>query len=315
METLIVIAIVAGAAVFFGFNLFQKLRMMRGTGKPGATGCSGCPGCSGKCPSRGGKKGLEAAAKPETSGSPKGAALRALTATAAGLGVLLLGAPAQAADTVEGYAAGEVSFEAHFSMEGFRDGRKSMGIGQEGLVGVGIHKYLSGAVGFSFGSNGYLAEIESAFNLSLTSTVVDTDHFDLDLMLAFDGSVAPGLELNLDVASFGVYLRAELPIAGAGRVPQESDGDPWEVTVGLGLAPGVYWTIREGHQLLLEASMEFFWSDAEDASGRLDLWSLALGYNVMLLDNLELVTEIKAYQPTDEDVEFGFGLGIIASLP
>ena len=47
----------------------------------------------------------------------------------------------------------------------------------------------------------------------------------------------------------------------------------------------------------------------------LDIWSLALGYNVMLLDNLELVTEVRTYQPTDEDVEFGFGVGIIASLP
>lgn len=307
METAIVIAIVAGAAVFFGFNLFKKVRMMRGAGKAGGTGCGGCPGCSGKCPSLGTKK--------DAAASRKGSSPKLLAATAAGLGVLLFGAPAQAADTVEGYAAGEVSFETHFSMEGFRDGRRSMGIGQEGLIGVGIHKYLSGAVGFAFGSNGYLAEIESAFNLGLTSTVLDTDHFDLDLMLTFDGSVAPGLELNLDVASFGVYVRAEIPIAGAGRVPAESDGDPWEVTVGLGLTPGVYWTIKDGHQLLLEASMAFFWSDAEDAAGRFDLWSLALGYNVMLLDNLELVTEVKAYQVTDEDVEFGFGLGIIASLP
>lgn len=307
METLIVIAIVASAAVFFGINLYKKVRTVRGSGKPGAAaGCSGCSGCSAKCP--------EASSASGAMRSKKGAPLQVLAA-AAGIGALLLGTSAQAADTVEGYAPGEVSFEAHFGMEGFRDGRKSMAIGQEGLVGVGIHKYLSGAVGFSFGSNGYLAEVESAFNVSLTSTVVDTDHFDLDLMLAFDGSIAPGLELNLDIASFGVYLRAEVPIAGAGRIPEGSAGDPWEVVVGLGLTPGVYWTIAEGHQLLLEASTAFFWSDAEDARGRLDLWSVALGYNAMLLDNLELVTEVKAYQPTDEDVEFGFGVGIIASLP
>lgn len=306
IETAIVIAIVAAAAVFTGINLFSKARSANGAAKSG--GCGGCGGCGGKCPSRDEKR--------ESGESKQGSAMRLVATSAACAMALFLGAPAaQAADTVEGYAAGEVSFETHFAMEGFRDGRRSMGIGQEGLIGVGIHKYLSGAVGFSFGANGYLADVESAFNLSLTSTVLDTEHFDLDLMLAFDGTIAPGLELNFDIASFGVYVRAELPIAGIHRIPAGHDDDPYEATVGLGLTPGVYWTITEGHQLLLEASMEFFWSDAEDASGRLDIWSLALGYNVMLLDNLELVTEVKTYQPTDEDVEFGFGVGIIASLP
>ena len=306
IETAIVIAIVAAAAVFAGVNLFSKIRSINSAPKSG--GCGGCGGCGGKCPGRDEKR--------ESGESKQGSAMRLVATSAACAMALLLGVPAaQAADTVEGYAAGEVSFETHFAMEGFRDGRRSMGIGQEGLIGVGIHKYLSGAVGFSFGANGYLADVESAFNLSLTSTVLDTEHFDLDLMLAFDGTIAPGLELNFDIASFGVYVRAELPIAGIHRIPAEIDGDPYEATVGLGLTPGVYWTITEGHQLLLEASMEFFWADAEDASGRLDIWSLALGYNVMLLDNLELVTEVKTYQPTDEDVEFGFGVGIIASLP
>ncbi|MDR0966886.1 MAG: FeoB-associated Cys-rich membrane protein [Myxococcales bacterium] len=318
METLIVAVIVALAATFFGFTLFRKIRRLGASGR-----CGGCDGCgNSKCPSSksSGDSASGSSRQADVEGTRGACRLSPVAPTMAALALCSLVAvtPARAADTVEVYASGEVSFETHFGMEGIRDGRASMAIGNQSVLGVGITKHLAGFVGFSFETDGYLDGAGSAFEFGLISTVLDGDLFDLDLMLTFDGGIAPGLELNLDLpANFGVYLRAALPLFGITRTNNDNNGDgaPSEVGIGLDLTPGLYWTVREGHQLLVEASAALLWSDEEDAQGRLDLWSVALGYNVMLLDNLELVTEARLFKPNGGEVEFGFGLGFIASLP
>ena len=172
-------------------------------------------------------------------------------------------------------------------------------------------------MGFSFSSNGYLTAADSDFSLTLLSTVLDTEKFDLDLMLsAGTGSISPGLELNFDPTEiFGIYLRVGASIYGGDKTVTDPEDDPWEVDFSLNLTPGVYLNVKEGHQLLLEASFDLGWCDEADHSGNLDLWSVALGYNFMVTEKIEIVTEVKTFHPDGGDQEFGIGFGVIASLP
>lgn len=318
METTIVVAVVLAAVAFLGLKLFKKVKS-GGSCRECACGC-GCGSCPGSCPgsTSSGMKPSQPSAKGGTS-SPK-ISKRAAIATTSIAAMVLTASPAFAADTVEAYAPGEVSFEAYQSFEGFRNGRTDLTLGTEGLIGIGIAQYLSAQVGFSFSSNGYLAESDSGFSLTLLSTVLDGEKFDLDLMLTADtGAITPSIELNFDATErFGAYLRLAAPMSGGDKAAEDTksgDDAPWELDVGLDIVPGIYFNVAEGHQLLLEGAFNLAWCDAEDKSGNLDQWSLALGYNFMVTEKAEIVTEVKTFRPDGGDQEFGITVGVIGSLP
>lgn len=310
MENVIVTVVVLAAAIFFGWSLFRKIKAFNRAAKPGASVCDCCGGCKGgTCASK--RMGEKLAGMADKKAGKKQLAV----AVTAAMAMSLMVPTAFATDTTEAYGAGEISFEAHQSFEGFRDGLRGLGVGHESLIGLGIHKYLSAQVGFSFGANGYLGNVETGFNFTLLSTVVDTDKFDLDLWLSVDGGITPGLELNFDfLENLGIYVRAEVPLAGVIKGLTKEGEDDWETSVGLSIVPGIVWTVQEGHQLLLEGGFDLLWSDAADASGRLELWSVALGYNFMITEKIEIVTEVKTFHPDGGDQEFGIGFGVIASL-
>lgn len=309
MENVIVTIVVLAAAVFFGWSVFKKIKAFKRASSPGASPCECCGGCKGgSCASK--RLGEKLSGLTDKKAGKKSFAVAAMA-----LAMSLMGPTAFAADTTEAYGPGEISFEAHQSFEGFRDGREGLTVGHESLIGLGIHKYLSAQIGFSFGANGYLGDADAGVSFTLLSTVLDTDKFDLDLWLSVDGGITPGLELNFDfLENLGVYLRAEVPLAGVVKGLTSDGENDWETTVGLSLVPGIVWTVKENHQLLLEAGFELLWSDAADASGKLDLWSVALGYNFMITEKIEIVTEVKTFHPDGGDQEFGIGFGVIASL-
>lgn len=246
--------------------------------------------------------------------APQGRLLKALGALAVAAVAALASVPgnAFAADTLEGLDVGEVGLEAYQSLENFRGGTKDLAVGHEIYLGVGVHRYLTAQVGLALSTNGRLEEGEGSFSFTLISTVLDTDRFDLDLSLGFDGGLVPGLELNLDFTeSLGVYLRASASISG--RWSSASEGKELRTDEELSVIPGIVWTVGKGRQLFLEGGLEFLWSDEEDVSGDLSLWSVAVGYNFMVTDGLEVVTEAKTFRPDGGEQEFALCAGVIAS--
>jgi len=126
------------------------------------------------------------------------------------------------------------------------------------------------------------------------------------------------VELNFDLSperrSFGVYLRGEAPLYGERAGSEAPDGDGYRTRFDVIVNPGMYLTIVEGHQLLLEYGMAFHLQPSE--AHAIDLGGVALGYNVVLSERIELVTQAHLHVPQrDEPIAFGGTTGFVATLP
>ena len=141
---------------------------------------------------------------------------------------------------------------------------------------------------------------------------LDTDHFDFDLMLEFgfgDFGLAliPSVELNFDLKPdlrlWGVYIRIE-QILGA---DMDAGGSGFQAFSAV--TAGTYWTIKDGHKLLAEYDMQFANNPA--AGERVvDVGRVALGYNVGIGSNVDMINEIHCDVPqSGEKPAFGFSVG------
>jgi hypothetical protein len=232
---------------------------------------------------------------------------------------LLTSGLAHAADTVEVWEFGAVDAEMYLGFDGFggplRDGETF----SETVLGVGLLPRLSGFVALGFAASAGLDESAHELAMGLFGTPVDTPHTDLDLFFtvrsAAGGGFAlvPALEWNLDaapeLAAWGLFLRAGMPVE---RVTTETEV---RAAVAGELTAGAYWTLRPGHQLVAEADARVpFTSPAGD--GGVDFGGLALGYNVLLTDRFELLTQAFVDVPQGSE-PWGAGLmaGFIATIP
>ncbi len=224
-----------------------------------------------------------------------------------------LSAPAMALDTTEGFDKGLTDVEYSLSSGGMGLKAAERSLEQTLTLGAGLPANLSVAGSVTMGSDGNLENGAHSVEAMLLHSTVDTEHFDLDLMLTtgHDGdlSIAPGFEINLDkandLAAFGFFAGVAFPIFA-------QDG---EKTFDIEVAPGVYYTINEDQQILLGFDFTYH-KDAEEGGRDVDLGSVALGYNVNIADGLELITEVGVDIPQDdEDVSFSASIGLVATLP
>jgi len=228
-----------------------------------------------------------------------------------------------AADTVETWDVGATDVD-------FYTGAENLGLTpEEGLVfgdimlGYGLVDRLSAYAGMTFQTDRNLGQSDPMLYLGLFGTPFQSDHVDLDLFLDFtssggEASITPSLELNWDhdpdMATFGLYVRT-------GIVFEQADPDPAspDVTPGIGQSvevnPGVYWSVTERSQLLVEYSTGYFPNPAAEQD-RWDLSHLHLGYNRTLVDALELITEVNfTVDKVDGKTPWGAFAGIIVTMP
>ncbi len=189
------------------------------------------------------------------------------------------------------------------------------------VAGWGLARGFGAYLGTTLSANGHLADGTSELGLGILGTPLDTDHWDLDLMLdirsATGGSetllVSPAFELNWDrapdLAGWGLYARAGLCMAGV----QTAAGT--DRLTDVCLAMGGYYTLSDRAQLLLEV-------DADVADGLGDQPSefraggVGLGYNLVLGQTLEWVQEIRVNIPDGgEESSVSYLVGLIATLP
>ncbi len=249
--------------------------------------------------------------------------------------VLLVGCTAAyGADTVETYDQNAADFEFSMGIDGLNLDKYEKAVCGSVLVGYGLLPRFSGYVSLSAAADEYLTYGESGYSFGLFGTPVDTDHFDLDLMLDIgmggeamgEMGVTPAIELNFDLlpdlGRWGLYARLEDSIAGR---DESTPDDPatnadeaekkYEINHGLNQTYGTYVTIAERHQLLAEY---YHLSNTNEAEGELasDIGGFALGYNVMLTDDFELTSQV-SYHPShdDQDEIWGAAVGIIVAIP
>jgi len=121
-----------------------------------------------------------------------------------------------------------------------------------------------------------------------------------------DFALGTAFELNLDLAPdlslWGVYLRGCVHLGGG-------------LHVGVETTLGTYVTLSERHQLLLEADAEFV-LHAGDRQGGVQIGGIALGYNIVVHEAVELITEIFLdIQQPGGSFSTGVMLGLILTLP
>jgi len=239
--------------------------------------------------------------------------LRRNYAVALGVALGSIAPPAYAIDTTETWDPGAWDLEAYGRLERSFDADRVVGL--DAVVGYGIvtrlSTYAAGTVEYSEGGWTPIGGI------GLFGTPLDTDHVDMDLFLGVEfasreRALVPAFELNLDAApdldTWGVFLRGDAGVHDHWLV-QDLDRPADDEPFGFGFGSGAYVTLGHGHQLLAE--LDTAWGPETELS----LDGVAVGYNVQLVAELELITAVSLGDP----VQRGFGspallVGVIGTV-
>jgi hypothetical protein len=229
---------------------------------------------------------------------------------------------ARAADTLEPFDRGAFDLEYYFAYQGAGRAQIARSLGAELVLGYGITDRLSIYSGAGIGGDEQLSSGTGLAYFGAYGQLVDTDHLDLDLGLEFSAegrsmSALVGtpiyLELNVDhapdMSTFGAYSRLGVGLGGDVEV---EGGD---LVVDLQLEVGAYLTLAGRHQILLELVSQF---PMYNADAELDPFvdTLALGYNVVISDKAEIISEVAMLMPDDEHpLGVAFLFGMIWTLP
>ncbi|MGM0444215.1 MAG: hypothetical protein ACQEQV_08520 [Fibrobacterota bacterium] len=212
---------------------------------------------------------------------------------------------AAALDTTEPFDVGftNIEFYGGFGGIGAENGARS--ITAEQVIGVGITDRLSASFAYTYESNEYFANAAGGATLGLFATLIDQDVFDLDVaagVVPGDG-ISLGTELNADFSTMGLQLGIEESF---------SNGGADTVAAATALAPLVYWSFSDAAQILAAFDVSFIHSGPEEGT---DVGAVAIGFNRVLSDAVELITEASWDIPgDDEDGTLGLSVGFVATV-
>jgi len=248
----------------------------------------------------------------------------------------LTAATGRAADTTEAFDVGATDFEAYLGFDGIGLDKYQKTISANALLGVGFVEGFSGYLASGAEFNEVFAAGEGWVSFGIFGTPIDTDHFDLDLFLSAEhapgyAALVPAVEINLDalpdLAGYGLYLRVEEVLAGRDSSVEDDPGtasvdesrERYDFVPATALTIGGYWTLDEIHQVLLEYDMVFHHGknrEPEFIQESTEVGGVALGYNVMVTDAIELISQVSLDVPGEgEDIAFGINVGLIATMP
>jgi len=259
--------------------------------------------------------------------------------------ILTLSSAANAADTTEPFELGASDFEFYVGLDGIGKKEYEKEITADALLGYGFTKKLSGYVGVGGASDEYFVSGGGYVSLGLYGNVVGSDHFKLDLFLdatyeTGGFGITPMIEMNVDLDpdmnSWGAYLRVAEVLAGRddgaptqivcdpnsprvsdGKLEcEEEDGSPnYTFAPSTELLLGTYYTVTNGHQLLLEFNSVVY-NNPEAGQDSFEVGGIAVGYNVAIANNIELINTLFFDIPqSGEDFAMGLNIGIIVTVP
>lgn len=245
----------------------------------------------------------------------------------AGALILMMAQPARAADTIETWEKGATDVELYGGYDGMGLAAGERIAYGDVLIGYGIAPRFSAFLGMTLEGSDAFSQGSSTHYFGAFGTPLDTNHFDLDLILEFSQGgfdqtfeIRPAVELNYDqqpdMSTWGLYVRAPLPIYGRRFTsPLHPDESRAETTYHLETSLGAYLSPATGHQILAEYTMGYHPS-ARDDERAFDLGGVALGYNFMLTEELEAITQLTLGIPQDDESwSVSAMVGFIATLP
>ncbi len=229
--------------------------------------------------------------------------------------------PAWAADTIETWDQGAADFEIYFGTDEIGGPASEHKISSTALMGWGLAERFSAFMSLGTESDSFLNNSEGELDFGFFGTPLDTKNVDLDLgfilKLAGPGlsetTATPFFEINLDSARqenpYGIYLRGMIDISGTYTENQQPIRN-----VDMNFTLGTFYTLYPGQQLFLEYDATFK-DEPDPEESSFENGSLALGYNLMLNETLELITEARLNIPLEnEKTSVGFFVGLIATL-
>lgn len=243
------------------------------------------------------------------------------------LSFLMFANNAFAVDTTELLDKGVVEVAPTTGLANIHDGKP--GWMSDIALAYGVADFMTISTTFAMGSDIALLNSEAlgfGFDFDVLFTPVDTDHFDIDFHVDFgwDGgyTIAPGLEFNFDsdneMSGFGAFVTLDFPIFSGIKVGQE-DKEPEDAVktdFNIEWSLGLYYNIMEGHQLLVAGGMAIENVAKKLADEATYVGNVALGYNVELFENFELVNEVAIEIPKGgDDVSASITVGAIIDLP
>ncbi|MGM0462323.1 MAG: hypothetical protein ACQEQ4_07900 [Fibrobacterota bacterium] len=210
-----------------------------------------------------------------------------------------------ALDTTEPFDIGFTNIELYGGFGGIGAEKGARSITAEQVIGVGITDRLSASFAYSYESNEYFANSAGGATLGLFATLIDQDVFDLDVaagVIPGDG-ITLGTELNADFSTLGLQLAIEESF---------SNGGADTVAAATALAPLVYWSFSDAAQILAAFDVSFIHSGPEEGT---DIGAVAIGFNRVLSDAVELITEASWDIPDDnEEGTLGLSVGFVATV-
>jgi len=250
---------------------------------------------------------------------------RHLLSAAALVLALVAAPPARAANTIQNFDEGASYFEGHLAFDGIGLSDLEMQWTVQGILGFGITDSISAYIGVTGTANEVFGAGTLTGNLGVFWNPLDTDHVDLDLLLDIGAgtrgfTLSPGIELNLDIkperALTGLYIVMWESFTGRDESVKDNPATPYkdEAVSKFTLAPstslslGTYLTLAERHQLHVVFDMTFRHNAASTEKAN-DVGGIALGYNIMLTDQIELINQVYLDIPQDSE-SFSVGLSV-----
>ncbi len=236
---------------------------------------------------------------------------RRLAPLALVLGAISFSETAAAIDTLENYAPGLSDAEAYVGTDGLGGPPHGVTLAHSAGIGGGLTPRLSLFIGYEVTTNRQLAEAARGLSTTLYGTLLQRTHLSLDLGATLHtgdsaASFAPFFEANWDSVpdqgAWGLFTHG-------GPCAEGGEHIDWTWSQGF----GGYVTAAEGHQLFTEWRTEF---DLKRSPliGQWQHGGLFAGYNAMLVDNLELISEVGVNLPQDSGATASAMVGFIASL-
>ena len=239
----------------------------------------------------------------------------------------LMSTQALALDTTELLDPGVVEVAPMIALTNIHDGKP--GFASEVAFGYGVADFMTLQGIFSAATEEGLAGAGFGFTLETVFTPLDTEMFDIDVVVDFSYDsgayvVAPSFEFNLDsdddMSSWGAYLTLGLPITSA-SVVNETDKSKTEIKsdVSLELGIGFYVSFVADQQLFVEGG--FALENLAENLGKCEITGgyVALGYNATLFENFELTSEFRVDIPNKDydpnDPTFTLALGGVFDIP
>ncbi len=233
---------------------------------------------------------------------------------------------AEAADTVETWDVGATNVDFYVGFDGIGLGKYDKTIYGDIMLGYGLIEHFSAYLGTTLQANEHFSAGEAATYFGVFGTPVDIHHFDFDLFLGFslggpeytNFQLEPSTEFNFDLdpdqGSWGMYLRAGVPLYGRAR-GEDPDSPEHEIAFHIETTIGTYLMIADGHQAFLEYDMGFLPRPAQDEDS-FAVGGVAFGYNVGVHDTIEMINQVFVDIPQGgEDFSVGLMTGIIVTLP